>query len=93
MHRYQERWGDMNVPRRFWEDWALGIWVSDVRAASGRQWLNPTQTQSLEDLRFPFKVPGVSMHFATAAHRKHHLCKNIAITQEIIASIPHILFA
>ena len=60
MNRYQERWGDMNVPRRFWEDWALGIWVSDVRAASRQQWLNPTQTRSLQDMHFPFKASAVS---------------------------------
>lgn len=49
----------MNVPRRFWEDWALGLWVSDVRAASRQQWLNPTQTRSLQDMHFPFKASAV----------------------------------
>ena len=50
----------MHVPKRYWEDWALGIWVSDVRTASHKQWLNRTQTQSLQNVEFPFKVPGVS---------------------------------
>lgn len=58
-HRYEERWGDMNVPARFWEDWALGIWVADVRAAGRQQWLTPTQMRLLEESQFPFKVSGV----------------------------------
>ena len=63
MNRYKERWGDMDVPRRFWEDWALGIWVSDVRAAIRQQWLNPTQTRSMQDMHFPFKTSVVSKPF------------------------------
>ena len=57
--RYKERWGDMNVPRRYWEDWALGIWVSDVRTAGRQQWLTPSQMCLLEESQFSFKVSGV----------------------------------
>ena len=67
MGRYKERWGDLNVPRRFWEDWALGIWVSDVRAASRQQWLSPTQTRCLQDMHFSFKLSGVSRLVAGGA--------------------------
>ena len=58
-YRYKERWGDMNVPRRYWEDWALGIWVSDVRTAGRQQWLTPSQMCLLEESQFSFKVSGV----------------------------------
>lgn len=54
----------MNVPKRFWEDWALGIWVADVRAAAARQWLNPTQMRLLGDIHFPIKTSGVSVNIS-----------------------------
>ena len=71
MSRYKERWGDMNVPRRFWEDWALGIWVTDLRAASRQQWLNPTQARCLREIDFPITVSGVSEPVVRDAHTFH----------------------
>ena len=47
------------MPRRYWEDWALGIWVADVRNAGRQQWLTPSQMCLLEESQFPFKVYGV----------------------------------
>ena len=77
--RYKERWGDMNVPKRFWEDWALGIWVADVRAAAARQWLNPTQKRLLGDIHFPIKASGVSENISLScgAHVIRKGCSNI----------------
>ena len=77
--RYKERWGDMNVPKRFWEDWALGIWVADVRAAAARQWLNPTQKRLLGDIHFPIKASGVSeiISLSFSAHVIRKGCSNI----------------
>jgi hypothetical protein len=59
--RYKEEWRDCLVPRRYWEDWKLGVWVADARTAFKEKRLSPGQMKALEDVQFQWNVHAVSL--------------------------------
>ncbi len=49
------------MPKRFWEDWRLGVWCADARQAYKEKRLTPGQIEALNDLDFPWKVSVVRL--------------------------------
>lgn len=61
LEAYKQVFGDCLVPRKFWDNPALGEWCTLMRVKAREQSLSQQQIAALEAVEFPWKADGVGL--------------------------------